>query len=125
MSDTSLIKFKQLLRQLIKDAEKNKESRDLIRELVQLGTKRSSSKKVINKKNIPEFNPFEYLRENGENQLYEKLNKMDVSNLITIIKNYGLDPSRKSHKWRDKEKISNFILERVKNKSTQGDVFSK
>jgi hypothetical protein len=117
--------LKEQLKQLIDAAKHDDDVRKLLGELINL-TNRSTGVTTGAKRRTPEpaVNPFQIIRESGVESLNARLDKLDVSDLIQIIKYYGLDQSRKSHKWRKKDRIKEFVVERVHAKSVQGDVFS-
>lgn len=117
--------LKRQLRACIESAQTDKEIRDLFQELiatVESGRKTSKRTKAISE---PSINPFEIVREVGREGLDKRLGSLGLEELLQIVKYYGLDPSRRSHKWKNPDRVRELIVERVYDKSVQGDVFSQ
>ena len=51
------------------------------------------------------------------------LDKLEIPELRKIIMQNNLDPSKLSHKWKDKEKMIKLILERIAARATKGNAF--
>lgn len=51
------------------------------------------------------------------------LDKLEIPELRKIIMQTNLDPSKLSHKWKDKEKMIKLILERIAARATKGNAF--
>ncbi len=76
------------------------------------------------KPSIPEgFDPFKTYYEKGGVGLLASLQNMDTTTLKYIISEYGLDPARTYSRWRKHERLSSFIVDRVKALSNKGKVF--
>lgn len=69
------------------------------------------------------IDPFEILREHGEAGLGSWLVSQEPLILRTIIKTYTLDPGKKTSGWRERERLAEFILERMRQRIQQGRVF--
>ncbi|MBI6874848.1 hypothetical protein [Clostridium aciditolerans] len=63
----------------------------------------------------PSFNPIAFYRKEGEKKLKEKLSYLSNEELIQIIKEYVSDHKGETCKWKNKDKLVQYILERVKN----------
>jgi hypothetical protein len=63
-----------------------------------------------------------YSNESVEN-FKEILNNLTIENLIRIIKKNNFDTSKLSHKWKDKNRLVNLIIERVKTRMEKGKTF--
>jgi hypothetical protein len=83
----------------------------------------SSKKRVRNGKSDIGFDPFEVLRRGAVAGLRERLEALEIPALKAIITQHGLDTTRLAQKWRDKERLVNFILERISPRAEKGDVF--
>lgn len=56
---------------------------------------------------------FKVLGEEGEEALKEKLASLELVDLKKLIVKHGFDPAKIAAKWRKKEKLVNFILEKM------------
>ncbi|KUG03288.1 hypothetical protein ASZ90_019387 [hydrocarbon metagenome] len=84
----------------------------------------SPTRKSKKPSSIPEgFNPLKIYYEQGEAGLMTSLQDMDINTLKSIISEYGLDPARTYSRWRKHERLSSFIVERVKALNNKGKVF--
>ncbi len=63
----------------------------------------------------PSFNPIAFYRKEGEKKLKEKLSYLSNEELIQIIKEYVSDHKGDAGKWKNKDKLVQYILDRVKN----------
>lgn len=125
MSNMSQLQhIKQAIRKIIDASKYDNEARELIHELIAIGKSEPKKKSTRRKTAQPSVNPFEVFRESGLNGLEKSLERTDVDDLIQIIMYYGLDPSRKSHRWSKKDRLKKLIADRVHSKASQGDVFS-
>lgn len=59
----------------------------------------------------------------GVEGLAKKLKVMELEGLRDLLKKYGLDPSYKIRRWKNKEKVVAFILETVERRSAKGSAF--
>jgi len=55
--------------------------------------------------------------------LRQRLESEGVETLRAIVRSYVLDPSRRSHKWTDKDRLVGLIVSRVTGESERGKVF--
>jgi hypothetical protein len=124
MSSRSPSEWEETLRDLLEAAKHHEPTRHALQELVRLVA--SSKHEVQGRtKKSPVLNPFNLYREGGESALAEKLNSMSLGELLAVVKAYGLDPSRKSHKWKTEQRLVDLIRERVRSTSSRGDVFTR
>ncbi len=59
----------------------------------------------------------------GEENLRKYLTNLDIGTLKSIIKGYRLDRTRKSMRWRKKERLVEFIVKKVKDYHKKGSIF--
>lgn len=71
----------------------------------------------------PSFNPIAFYRKEGEKKLKEKLSYLSNEELIQIIKEYVSDHKGDACKWKNKDKLVQYILDRVKNFAESSKVF--
>lgn len=69
------------------------------------------------------FNPIAVYLHEGQAILKEKLEVLDLKDLRKIIREYGLDKTRKSLNWKDKNRVIEKILERSKARATKGNSY--
>jgi len=91
---------------------------------VQLVTPRTRSKKAKEEAAVPEgFDPFRIYNDQGSVGLYAALQNCDVNQCKAILSHFALDPGRSYVLWRKKERLTDFIVQRVKAMSERGKVF--
>lgn len=61
--------------------------------------------------------------QDGNNELRRKLEELSVPQLIKIIQENALDPSKLSHKWKTKNKLLSLIMDRVMDRVNKGKIF--
>ncbi len=66
---------------------------------------------------------FAIYTDEGEEGLKHKLELLDVSQLVNIIKKSNLDPSKLSHKWKKKDKLVSLIVTRISGRMEKGKTF--
>ncbi|MBE6043575.1 MULTISPECIES: hypothetical protein [Clostridium] len=71
----------------------------------------------------PFFNPIAFYMKEGEKRLREKLNYFSNQELKSIIKAYAPDPKGYAYRWKSKERLLKYILEKVKAFTDSGKVF--
>lgn len=71
----------------------------------------------------PKLNPIEIYRENGEHKLKEILNGLEIEDMKDIIRKYLPDPRGYVYKWKEKDKVIEYILERTPKLAEKGNVF--
>ncbi len=108
-------KFARMLRKLASKLETNPDKLDF---LFEPEHKRSKEPKDL-------LNPFEILREQGESDLRNRIEKMTIPHIKNLIQANRLDSTGLSNKWRDKKRLADFAFERLRNRYMHGDVFSE
>ena len=124
MSKLVLEDVKASLKEMISAAKKDSELKVLLAQLIELVSDESASGKRARVKVDVDINPISLAANEGIDRLVEELEKLEIEQLVAIIKKYGLDKTRKSYKWKTKEKLVSLIKEKVSASSTRGDVFS-
>lgn len=71
----------------------------------------------------PKFDAIEVLRQGGVSALRKGLEVLEIPDLKGIITNQALDTTRLAQKWRSKERLVDFIIERMIARSQKGDAF--
>ena len=129
MSNQDKNDVKEWLEQLIELSKKNKKVHSLLAELIEIASQpfpRKSSDDYISQEELHgEINPITIFTEKGEDGLKNALEDLTPNELINIIKKFGFDPSRKSYRWRKKERLIDLIIQRIRSSTSRGDVFSK
>ena len=69
--------------------------------------------------------PFRILREHGEKELREELEKVDLGDLHAIVRTYRLDPARISSRWTRRERVIELIVTQVVAQASVGRAFSR
>jgi hypothetical protein len=69
--------------------------------------------------------PFRVLREHGEKELRETLEKVDIDHLHAIVRTYRLDPARISARWTRRERVIELIVTQVLAQAAHGRAFSR
>lgn len=82
-------------------------------------------KKKATSKEPPALDPFMAFLEGGSVGLIKALENVEVQECKTIISHYALDPSRSYVRWRKKERLVEFIVQRVKAVANKGEVFKE
>ena len=90
----------------------------------QMKAPRSPRKQAKEEAAVPEgFDPFRIYNDRGSVGLYAALQNCDVNQCKAILSHFALDPGRSYALWRKKERLADFIVERVKAMSERGKVF--
>lgn len=74
-------------------------------------------------KDAPLIDAIDVYNNLGSDGLRFALDKLEISELRKIIMQNSLDPSKLSNKWKNKEKMINFILERIAARNSKGNAF--
>jgi hypothetical protein len=69
--------------------------------------------------------PFRILREHGEIELRETLEKVELDGLHAIVRTYRLDPARISPRWTRRERVIELIVTQVIAHTNHGRAFSR
>jgi hypothetical protein len=107
-----------LLRAIADELERDFELAERIARTIQ-----GDSNKKRQKKAAVDFDPFEVLRQGSESALRERLESLEIPALKAIITQHGLDTTRLAQKWRDKDRLVNFIIDRISSRAEKGSVF--
>ncbi len=76
------------------------------------------------KATVPEgFDPFRIYFDQGGLGLRQALETMDAATLKAVLGHFALDPTRSYIRWRKEERLSAYIVERVKALSHKGEAF--
>ena len=59
----------------------------------------------------------------GTDCLREDIDNLELEDLRTILLTHNLDPSRNVRKWKDREKVIDYIIQTVENKKNKGSIF--
>ncbi len=70
-----------------------------------------------------DFSVFDVFAKGGEPALREKLEPLEIKTLKNIIAKNSFDPAQLAKKWRSKDKLVDFIIDRVTTRSRKGQVF--
>lgn len=71
------------------------------------------------------FDPFAVMKEEGDVGLKKRIDMMTVPQLKKLIQQNRLDSSGLSNKWRNKKRLAELALQRLRNRYVHGDVFSE
>lgn len=77
------------------------------------------------KRNSAKFNPETILIDQGKKELQQKLETLEVVELKDIISEFGMDPAKKTTRWRKKERFVHHILDVAVNQIEKGNAFRK
>jgi hypothetical protein len=66
--------------------------------------------------------PFEEFQK-GELGLRNRLRDLDLERLRDVVAQYGMDPTKLAMKWKDKERLTDLIVNTVASRSRKGDAF--
>jgi hypothetical protein len=82
---------------------------------------------IKRKTNTPliDFSVFEVFAKGGEPALRQQLEHLEIKILKGIIAKNSFDPSKLTQKWRKKDRLVDFIAERVTARSKKGQVFQE
>lgn len=75
------------------------------------------------KDETPIIDPFEAFTNKGSEQFQEWLQTLSIEDLRAVVRQHRLDPSRKSDRWKNKDKLIDLITKRVADRSQQGTAF--
>jgi hypothetical protein len=69
------------------------------------------------------FDPFAVYAEVGEKGLRDRLAGLAIEQLKDIVAEHRMDQDRLAMRWKDPARLAERIIDRVKTRSTKGDVF--
>jgi len=81
-----------------------------------------NSSKPKNKRGTPVLDPYIEIKQ-GELFLKQKLTQLSLDQLKDIVSGYALDSSRLVLKWKDQERLVDFIITTVRSRIEKGDAF--
>ena len=129
MSKQNKKEIKETIQRIIKLSRQDKEIHGLLVRLLEIASEpfpnESTKEVVLEGESEVDINPITIFTESGEDGLLNALNPLSIEELINIIKKFGFDPSRKSYRWRKKERLIDLIVQRIKSSTSRGDVFLK
>ena len=118
--------LKQTLRSLgavlIEEAERNP---DFARRLQQAlgGAQEAPPLKRSRTRTPAVVDPVAVLADHGEDALRARLQPLALDQLLDVVAEFGMDPSKLVMKWKNPERISEHIIENAKRRSVKGDAF--
>lgn len=113
--------LKKLIANLIPFIDGQKVLKTIKSEMIKKMTKKPKKAK----KTIVVLDVFEVFIKEGKKMLRQKLASLETENLRQIVSQHGFDPAGKMRKWKNKERLTNLIIDRVEKQSKKGDVFMK
>lgn len=69
--------------------------------------------------------PFQVLRQNGENALRDQLARLDIASLRQIVRAHRLDPARISARWTATDRVITLIVDQVRARANLGRAFER
>lgn len=69
--------------------------------------------------------PFQVLRQNGEDVLRAQLSQLDIASLRQIVRAHRLDPARISARWTATDRVITLIVEQVRARANLGRAFER
>jgi len=67
--------------------------------------------------------PFALLQEKGTDRFREWVSSLEIDDLKKVISSHRLDATGNARKWKTKDKLVDFVVERVTDRSKQGGTF--
>ena len=83
----------------------------------------ASRKSVRNRRSPAAIDPFEEYRAAGEDLLRQRLEALDLEQMRDIIAQFGMDRSKLAMKWKDRERVLDFVVSTVAHRARKGDAF--
>jgi len=96
---------------------------DLLEEIPQ--TKKVRKKKTQQAKKVQALNIYDERNKRSEDDFKLWLHALDLNTLYAIIKRNEFDPSRRTFRWKDPEKLSTFIIDKLNSRMNRGASFMK
>jgi hypothetical protein len=69
--------------------------------------------------------PFQVLRQHGEDGLRVQLAQLDLASLRQIVRAHRLDPARISARWTNRDRVVALIVDQVRARSNHGRAFER
>ena len=128
-----------LLRELAERAERDPAFGQQIAEAVrasgllsgeQTTKKQTATRKRASAKRSPTTlgelpDPFQVLRQHGEDGLRARLSQLDLASLRQIVRTHRLDPARISARWTATDRVITLIVEQVRARVNHGRAFER
>ena len=94
-------------------------------EAYKMAMKLFSKRKRGKQKIVAPIDAFKILREEGEDGLRKTLDSLGLTELKAVLLAYDLDRQRLARKWKNKERLKEYIFERLVAQFKSGRVFLK
>lgn len=85
--------------------------------------KQTTKQKIVKDSKDSLVDVFDIYSKGGESGLRNLLGRMDYEGLRRIIMQSNLDQTKLSHKWKDRDRLTKFIMERVISRASKGKSF--
>lgn len=111
---------------LASEAERNPAFAEALQNVLFESAGQKRAKETITLKKAPKvevFDPFAALSEKGPVGFKEWLGTLDVPSLRAIVRQYRLDPTRLSDKWKTQGRFIELIHDRVQDRVSHGESF--
>ncbi|HEY7342335.1 MAG TPA: hypothetical protein VH591_15770 [Ktedonobacterales bacterium] len=69
--------------------------------------------------------PFQVLRQHGEDALRDQLARLDIASLRQIVRAHRLDPARISARWTATDRVITLIVDQVRARANLGRAFER
>jgi len=119
-------KLAQVFDELLREVAANPDLQARIERLLSPSRDKADStavkSKPKNRRGQPALDPYAEIQQ-GESLLRQKLVLLTVDQLKDIVSGYALDASRLALKWKDHERLVEFILATVRSRFEKGDAF--
>ncbi len=69
--------------------------------------------------------PFQVLRQHGEDALHDQLARLDIASLRQIVRAHRLDPARISARWTATDRVITLIVDQVRARANHGRAFER
>lgn len=117
----SIIIFKKLCACIIDEMKENPDFRDKVGGII-TPTVTDVPAKPSHKRAPAKIDPIKLII-NGEENANEQLAALSIEELKDIIAQHGMDNAKLAMKWKNKERLINFIIETAQRRSKKGDAF--
>lgn len=124
MDKTMRKKLQFFFKVLLEEADANEEfSKKLLQALYGESKEGEAPKKKRSHRRDPAvLDPVQMILD-GDESLETRLRDLTEKQLKDIIADYSMDPSKLASRWRKKDRLVLFILERARHKASKGDAF--
>jgi hypothetical protein len=110
---------------LVEEADRNPVFADKLEQLLTVVPSRRTTAERAPRKSVSARPPDLYAEHTarGEADLLVWLRDLPVSTLRTLIRINDFDPTRRTSKWREAEKLATFIVDSLRSRMTRGSAF--